>query len=82
MMGRLTGFTTASVGGVLVGDLNAGHILRFGVQPDITLVFGTDTGEGGGIGGFQTNTSVVGATEGAAGARDGFESTGVIDILD
>lgn len=78
---RLTWFTTYTIGGVLVGDFDARHILCFSVQPNSTVVLRADTSERRGIGSLQTNTCVVRAAE-DAGRGDVLENTGIVDILD
>lgn len=75
-------FTGDTVGGIFVGDFLTRHVLGFGVQPDVTLIFGADTGEWSGIGGFESDTCVVGTTETATGTGNTLESSGIIDVLD
>lgn len=65
--------TRTTVGGVLVGDLNASviHALVIGVQPDRTLVLGADTRIRSGVRSFEGNASVMTASPGAGCAING-----------
>lgn len=78
------GLTTTAVGDVLVGDLGSdgAHALALGVEPDSTLILGTDAGVGSLIGGLESNTSVVATAPGGGGTLDDHTlASAVLDVV-
>lgn len=77
---KLTWFTTHTIRGVLVGDFDTGHIPRVCIQPNCSMIFGTDARKWWRICGFKSNASVVRAAERAARV-DVLKATRIIDVL-
>ena len=76
------GLVARAVGGVLVGDFDAVHGLRLGVEPDRAVVFCAHAGVGDFVRGFKCDAGVVATSPCARCSCDALELAPVVDILD